>query len=124
METLKQFSLDVRTAAIADQLPGVTAAFLQSYNATRAAIFGPEQTTPPAGDGIEPDDEAAGLHAALAREVSEVTHAGMQILFLADGVWPHWKEESAGPRHAFELPEDRPYAPTQPEEPTANPLAG
>jgi hypothetical protein len=125
LETLEQFSLDVRTAATNDALPGVTASFLQSYNAARTAIFGPENPAPPAGDDApDADDEAIGLNAAVKAEVQAVKHAGMQILFLADGVWPHWKEGSAGPRHAFGLAADRPYSPAQPSAPVADPSVG
>jgi len=103
----------VRTAGTDDQLPGFTPAFLTAYNATRTALFGPE--TPDAEP--EPDTQAVDLRATLETKVRALTRASMRILFLADGIWPPGQEGSAGPRHAFELPPDRPYAPPSPDAP-------
>jgi hypothetical protein len=110
--TFKQFSLDVRDAGVADALPGITPAFLAEYNTTRDALFGPE--TPAADDQPAPDAEAVDVRAALDIKVTALFHDSMVILFTADGIWPYWKDGSAGPRHAFGLPGDRPYAPPAP----------
>lgn len=118
LPSLGQFSLDIKTSGVADALAGFTPAFLTAYNATRASLFGPE--TPPAGP--EPDDEAVDVRATLAGDVEELTHQAMRILFAVDGLWPYGREGSAGPRHAFGLPPDRPYAPAQPEGPLDPPM--
>jgi hypothetical protein len=131
LPSLQQYSLDVRKAALDDQLAGVTPAFLQSYDATRRALFGPETIPQPepsasASADPEPDDAAVDLRDVLARRVRDLTHDSMRILFLADGIWPHGQPGSAGPRHAFGLPADRPYAPAAPDAPVpgANPSMG
>jgi len=122
LPTLKQFSLDIRSAGTADQLAGFTPAYLTAYNATRGALFGPGTS----GSEPEPDDEAVDVRAVFAAKVEALTRASMRILFLADGIWPHGQPGSAGPRHAFELPPDRPYAPPTPEAPVPgeNPSMG
>lgn len=130
LPTLKQFSLDVRAAAIEDRLAGITTEYLAEFKATWEAIYGPEPTDAepaPAPDAEpEPDTEAVGERASHEVQVKKLTRDGMRILFVADGTWPHWREGSAGPRHAFGLPADRPYAPAQPDEPVEgeNPSMG
>jgi hypothetical protein len=122
LSVLQQFSLDIRSAALADALPGCTPAFLASYQATRAALFGPE--TPAAADdpgaAPAPDDAAISLRQSLDTKVQALTRAAMRILFLADGIWPYSHPDSAGPRHAFGLPPDRPYAPPSPSAPVSS----
>ena len=119
LPSIGQFSLDIRTAGVADALAGFTPAWLTAYDAARGSLFAPDL---PLGEP-EPDDEAVDVRDALEGMVEELTHDSMRILFVADGVWPHGKDGSAGPRHAFGLPADRPYSPTRLDAPV-NPPTG